>query len=526
MIKTHVKVKIKYTEADIRRAITERLPIALEEIRETVILRRSLNLSDTSAPHYDMSVGISLSDEREGGLLKMKKKVSVAPDLALSLPASRLNSRPLVVGAGPAGLFVALTLAEAGAEPILIERGRSVEKRAEDVNLFFTKSELCEESNVQFGEGGAGTFSDGKLKYGAINKYKYKVLSEFVLAGAPAEITYSTSAHLGTDKLAGIVRGIREKIISLGGEVIFEAKLTDITVRDGRLVGAVYERLGERITVDTDTLILAIGHSARDTVQMLLSRGLFAEARPFGIGVRIEHKREYVDELIYKEAAGELGVGASYHLVTHLPSGRSVYSFCMCPGGSVVAAASERGGIVTNGMSEYSRAGDNSNAALLVSLSPSDFGSESVLAGFELQRKIERAAYSAFGGYVAPAQRLSDFMEGKRSHSLITRPTYPIGTSPASHDDYMPSVITDSLRAGLLDFEAWLPGYAHPDATLTGAETRSTSPIRFTRSESMEALGYSGIYPVGEGAGYSGGIVSSAADGVLCAEMILKKYAE
>ena len=520
MIKTDVRVKIKYSLADIKEEIMARLPISHGELSEVRILRRALRLVSGEPAAYDMTVAISLSAEREAGLLKMRKKVAEAPDLTFLRIPSELKHRPVVVGAGPAGLFAALTLAESGARPILIERGAPVEERTLDVSRFFGGGELSPESNIQFGEGGAGAFSDGKLKYGKIDKYKYKVLSELVNAGAPEEITYTVGAHLGTDKLTEIVRRLREKIISLGGEVIFHARLVDITVRDGEIVGATYEKGGERVTLDTKTLVLAIGHSARDTFEMLLSRGVVMERRGFGIGVRIEHPREYIDNLIYKEHRYELGMGASYHLVTHLPSGRSVYSFCMCPGGTVVAAASEPGGVVTNGMSEYARDGENSNAALLVSVTPSDFPGDSPLAGFELQRSIEHRAYS-IGGFLAPTQRLEAFMCGDAGGEPTLKPTYPIGTVTAPVDGYLPGELADSLRSGIADFGEWLSGYYYPDATLTGAETRSTSPVRLTRGEKMTALGILGLYPIGEGAGYAGGIISSATDGVLCAENIL-----
>ena len=333
----------------------------------------------------------------------MKKKVSKREYYSFDVPVSKLSSRPVVVGSGPCGLFAALLLSESGNAPIVIERGLPVEERAKKVDSFRKFGILDTECNVQFGEGGAGTYSDGKLKVGSYDKYKMKVLREFINAGADSDILYSASAHLGTDKLSDIVKNIRNRIISLGGEFIYSAKLSDLFIRDGRVMGIAYEKNGAVEKIDTESVILAIGHSAKDSFEMLFSKGIPMAAKGFGIGVRIEHNREYVNSLVYGNGYDTSLETASYHLVTHLKNGRSVYSFCMCPGGTVVPAASEKGGIVTNGMSEYLRDGENSNAAFLVSVTPSDFGSEHALAGMEFQRQIERRAFAAGGSdYKAP----------------------------------------------------------------------------------------------------------------------------
>ena len=526
MIRTDLFLPVGYTESDIKRAIAERLPIAESEIREIRILKETLVPHSENGAGYRLSVGAAFSPEREAGLLKMKKKVFYLPDLTLEIPFSKMGSRPVIVGSGPAGLFAAAVLAEAGARPIILERGLPVEERIKKVNTFGKLGILDPECNIQFGEGGAGTYSDGKLKVGSMDKYKHYVLRAFVYAGAGEDILYSSSAHLGTDKLSAIVSNIRKKIISLGGEFIFGARLYDIKVRDGKVSGALYEKNGEKCEIDCETLILASGHSARDTFEMLVRLGVAMQPKGFGIGVRIEHPREYMNELVYGKGYDSRMGTASYHLVTHLKNGRSVYSFCMCPGGTVVAATSEQGSVVTNGMSEHDRMGENSNAAILVSVTPEDFGSDSALAGIEYQRGIEKLAFAAAGSdFKAPAMRLSDLLSGSSASVCgSVNPTYPLGVNPVRCEKYLPQYITDSLREAMADFDAWMPGYAFSDALLTGAETRTTSPIRVLRGDNFEAATLSGLYPIGEGAGYAGGIISSATDGVRCAFKLLETH--
>ena len=525
MIKTDINLPFGYTDEDIFSALCAHIPVRREEICDMRIQKRTLCLTDKSNIHYKATVAIALSPEREAGLLKMRKKVSEAEDHTLRIPTCRLESRPIVVGAGPAGLFAALLLAEAGTMPILVERGLAVNDRTEKVNLFTKFGILDPECNIQFGEGGAGTFSDGKLKVGGMDKYKHKVLSEFISAGAPEDILYTVGAHVGTDKLQNIVQNIRQKIISLGGEVMFSTRLTNIKIKDGSLVSASFERGGEVFDIDTNHLVLATGHSARDTFEMLKSSGVNMMAKGFGIGLRIEHPREYINDLVYGKNPPD-GIGAaSYHLVTHLPGGRSVYSFCMCPGGSVVAAASEQGGIVTNGMSEYRRDGENSNAAFLVSVTPDDFASDDPLAGIELQRKIERRAFTIAGeNYRAPTSSLGSFMNGEKPRLGNVASTYAAGTELRSAEEYLPDFITNSLRQGIRDFDLWMSGFYYPDAAMTGPETRTTSPVRVLRDSNYSAIGISGLYPTGEGAGYAGGIVSSARDGLMVAESIILKH--
>ncbi len=525
MIKTDIKLPIKYTDADLLSALTERLPLKREDIRDFRIVRRALNVKCKSDIHYDLSVAISTDERVESRLLNLKNRVRPYENKRLMLQPSRLGSRPVIIGFGPAGLFAALALSEAGARPIVYERGLSIDERDKKVQLFSTLGILDTECNIQFGEGGAGAYSDGKLKYGSPDEYKMWILEKLIEYGAPADIIYSTSAHVGTDKLCGIVKRIRERIISLGGEVVFGARLVDIFVKNGRLIGGRVEKSGDFIDFSAEHLILATGHSARDVFRFLREKGASLSPRQFGIGVRVEHPREYIDNLIYGDRAPDGLSAASYHLVTHLSSGRSVYSFCMCPGGEVVAASSDASGIVTNGMSLHARDGKNSNAALLVSVTPDDFGGDPLL-GVSLQERIEMEAFAlAAKSYRAPVQKLSDFLGERETKALGTvEPTYPIGYELMPLDSVLPQYITSSLREGIEDFDAWLPGYLYPDAVLTAPETRSTSPVRVERDEGFSANGISGLYPVGEGAGYAGGIISSARDGLMCAVSLLDRY--
>ncbi len=524
MIKTDIELPLKYKSKDIVSAVKEKLPIESEDIKEYRIVKRTIDVSDKQKIHYKATVAISCSEERERGLLKMRKTVFAYEIPRFELPKARIASRPVIVGAGPAGLFCALALAEAGARPLIFERGLPVEERVGKVKLFSSLGILDPECNVQFGEGGAGTYSDGKLKVGGMDKYKYKILTEFINAGADENILYSIGAHVGTDRLSSIIKALREKIISLGGEMHFGAKLVDIKTKDSKIAGCVIEKDGERVEIITDNLVMATGHSARDSFELLLISGAQLVPRGFGVGVRIEHPREYINNLVYGKGYPTDIETASYHLVTHLGNGRSVYSFCMCPGGTVVPAASEPCGIVTNGMSEHLRDGENSNAAFLVSVTPEDFGSSHPLAGIDFQKNIERTAYRATGSYKAPAQTMASLLTGEKSTvQNSVKPSYPIGTEPIPTTEYLPEFITDSLRKAIPDFDAWLPGFYYPGAAVTGPETRTTSPVRVLRTETLEACGIKGLYPAGEGAGYAGGIVSSARDGLLVAEAILMK---
>jgi len=447
-----------------------------------------------------------------------------APQLStLHVPLSTPHIRPIVVGAGPAGLFAALALAEAGWRPLLVERGAPVEQRKRDVESFWRGGELNPQSNVQFGEGGAGTFSDGKLTTGIQDPRCRKALETLVAHGAPEEILYQAKPHIGTDRLPQTVKALRERICALGGEVRFHTQLTGLWIDRGALGGITLGAGDIEERIEAHRLILAIGHSARDTFEMLHDAGLRMEQKLFSIGVRIEHAQAAVDRAQYGEFAGHPALGAAeYKLAAHLPGGRSVYTFCMCPGGRVVAASSEPGGVCTNGMSAFARDGANANSALLVGLLPCDFPSAHPLAGIQLQRELERAAFAAGGAnYRAPAQLVGDLLAGHESRTLeAVAPTYLPGIALGDLRACLPPFVLEALRQALPRFGRQVRGFDVSGALLTAPETRSSSPVRILRGTDGQAS-IRGLYPAGEGAGYAGGILSAAVDGVRAAEKLM-----
>ena len=515
-------------------AVARKLGLRPAELSKITIVRKSIDARKKNRIVAAYIADVSVADE--SGVMKRlgnNPHIEPSPDTTYRMPSSSSmpssarkgmppKTHPVVVGSGPCGLFAALALAQAGAKPILIERGKEVRSRIRDVNAFWTQGILNPESNVPFGEGGAGTFSDGKLTTQIKDKHNrvQKILTEFVAAGAPEEILYDSRPHIGTDHLVRVVQNLREKILSLGGQVRFETKLTGLIIRDGHLAGAV---VNDSETLETGALVLALGHSARDTFEMLARQAVAMEVKPLSIGVRIEHPQSLIDTAQYGQFAGHPRLGAAdYKLVHHCGSGRSAYTFCMCPGGEVIGASSEAGGIVTNGMSRYARSCPNANSALLVGITPADFGGDGALAGIAFQRKWEQKAFTAGGGhYYAPAQCVGDFLAGKASVAMgAVAPSYTPGITPCDLADCLPEFVVSTLREAIVQMDKKLRGFAMRDAVMTALESRSSSPLRILRDESLQSVSTPGLYPAGEGAGYAGGIISAAVDGLKVAEAI------
>lgn len=526
---TELTLPIDHPPTALAPAIQQRLGLPDGDLLNFIVFKRSYDARKRSELNFVYTVDCELRDE-SAILAKFADDhhIGLSPDTSyktvVTAPAGFAN-RPLVIGFGPCGIFAALALAQMGFRPIVLERGKAVRERTQDTWGLWRKNVLNPESNVQFGEGGAGLFSDGKL-YSQVKDPKYhgrKVLSDFVKAGAPEEILYVNKPHIGTFRLTGVVTRMREEIEALGGEIRFEQQVTDVLIEDGRMRGVTLKS-GE--TIRADHVILALGHSARETFRMLHARNVFMEAKPFSIGFRIEHPQSLIDKARLGQYAGHPLLGAAdYKLVHHAKNGRSVYSFCMCPGGTVVAATSEPNRVVTNGMSQYSRNERNANAGIVVGITPEDYPggiAAGPLAGIALQEDLESRAYVLGGrNYEAPAQLVGDFIAARPSTALgSVAPSYKPGVRLCDLAPSLPSYAIDAIREALPAFEKQIKGFAMADAVLTGVETRTSSPLRITRDANYQSLNTRGLYPAGEGAGYAGGIMSAGIDGIRVAEAL------
>ena len=522
-----IKLSLDEEETLLKAKASKILKINEKYIKTLTIFKKSIDARRKDDVHFSYSVDVEIALDEEQIVRKCKSgKVTVVKPYSYEMPACERKSqfRPIIVGFGPAGMLAGIILAEAGLKPIILERGKGIDERTRDVNEFWTKAKLDENSNVQFGEGGAGTFSDGKLTTGIKSPFIRKVLDELYEAGAPEEILYSSKPHIGTDRLAVVVKNIRKKIERLGGEVRLECRLDELLVANGFVHGVRYTKNNEHFDLEADSVIMAIGHSARDTVEMLYGLGCEIIQKPFSVGARIEHPQSLINKAQYGAFAGHPKLGAAdYKLACHGLHERGAYTFCMCPGGTVVAAASEKGGVIVNGMSSLARDGENANSALLVGIEPKDFPSEHPLAGIYYQREIEQKAFELAGSnYKAPAQLVGDFLKGEKSTQLgDVEPTYPLGVTLTSLESCLPEKVTNTMKSAIVEMDKKLNGFNLYDAVLTAPETRSSSSVRILRDEFLQC-NIRGVYPCGEGAGYAGGIVSAACDGIKCAHAVLE----
>ncbi|QCG47301.1 NAD(P)/FAD-dependent oxidoreductase [Aeromonas schubertii] len=523
---TELKLPLDHEEGALLDAIAAKLAIPAGQVLSFSLFKRGYDARKKSNIQLIYTVDVEVANpERLLARFKSDPQVRPTPDMAYKFVAKapdNLQERPLVIGFGPCGLFAGLVLAQMGFNPIIVERGKEVRERTKDTFGFWRKRTLNPESNVQFGEGGAGTFSDGKL-YSQVKDphfYGRKVITEFVEAGAPEEILYVSKPHIGTFKLVTMIEKMRAKILELGGEIRFSTRVDDIHMEEGQITGVTLSN-GEEIK--TRHVVLAVGHSARDTFEMLYERGVYMEAKPFSVGFRIEHKQSMIDAARFGPSAGHPILGAAdYKLVHHCKNGRTVYSFCMCPGGTVVAATSEEGRVVTNGMSQYSRAERNANSAIVVGISPEQDYPGDPLAGIRLQRELEANAY-VLGGetYDAPAQKIGDFLKGRKPGELgDVQPSFTPGIHLTDLSKALPAFAIEAIREAIPAFDRQIKGFASEDGLLTGVETRTSSPVCIKRGKDYQSINLKGFYPAGEGAGYAGGILSAGIDGIKVAEAV------
>ena len=531
-----LRLPLEHPAEALPSAAAKRLGIAEAAIRKLTVFKRSHDARKKNALLFIYTVDLEIDDEA-AVLTRFADdpKVNPSPDTSyhfVSRAPKTLTQRPVVVGFGPAGIFAALVLAQMGFRPIVLERGKAVRERTKDTWKLWRNNELNPESNVQFGEGGAGTFSDGKL-YSQVKDPRHlgrKVLAEFVKAGAPEEILYVAHPHIGTFRLVSMVERMRHEIESLGGEIRFQSRVTGVHIENDHVRGV---KLASGEEIAANQVVLALGHSTRDTFEMLHEASVFMEAKPFAVGFRIEHPQSLIDKARLGPNAGNPLLGAAdYKLVYHASNGRAVYSFCMCPGGQVVAATSEANCVVTNGMSQYSRAERNANAGLVVNISPEDFGDTNIppspLAGIAFQRQLESHAFTLGGGtYEAPGQLIGDFLAGKPSTQLgAVIPSYQPGVHLTDLSTALPDFAIAAIREAIPAFDRQIKGFAMPDALLTGVETRTSSPLRITRGEDLQSVNVKGLFPAGEGAGYAGGILSAGIDGIKVAEAVALSHDE
>ncbi|PTO72019.1 NAD(P)/FAD-dependent oxidoreductase [Vibrio splendidus] len=529
---TEIKLPLDHEESAIQDAIEAKLGINADQVLSFNIFKRGYDARKKSKILLIYTLDVLVENEAE--LLEQfisDPHVKVTPDMEYKFAAKAVENqteRPVVIGFGPCGLFAGLVLAQMGFNPIIVERGKEVRERTKDTFGFWRKRTLNTESNVQFGEGGAGTFSDGKL-YSQVKDPKHygrKVIEEFVAAGAPEEILYVSKPHIGTFKLVTMIEKMRASIIELGGEIRFSTRVDDVHMEDGQITGLTLSN-GEEIK--TRHVVLAVGHSARDTFEMLHERGVYMEAKPFSVGFRIEHKQAMIDEARFGKNAGNPILGAAdYKLVHHCKNGRTVYSFCMCPGGTVVAATSEEGRVVTNGMSQYSRAERNANSAIVVGIDPERDYPGDALAGIRLQRELESAAYVLGGeNYDAPAQKIGDFLKGRDPSEIgEVKPSFTPGIHLTDISKALPDFAIEAIREAIPAFEKKIKGFSTPDGLLTGVETRTSSPVCIKRGKDFQSINLKGFFPAGEGAGYAGGILSAGIDGIKAAEALAISMAE